>query len=911
MRENFLNKRTTGKSAIGAFFCISILLASLATAININEEHDTSTNSNEFLSYTYLFAEPKTQTTFENNKDYSLIEMKGCLPIGKNAGEPMMPIKPVSLLLPPMKTVNDIQVTGTPVEYQIEDLDSKPIFPYQNPVPFGQTPGDFVVNNNVYSATLTYPGYLYDEYQIGYSRGYTILTLNLHPLQYNPGEVTVKYYPEMTVNIELKDTSEINTFYQNNPEDRAWVESLVDNDAILDTYTPEIPTFSYPGGLCDPSGHYDYVIITTTFNGLNYWDTTGSTPYNWNSLMDYHRTADGLACTLVTIQDINACNDYQGASPFNDQQAHIREFCKDAYQDWGTRYILIGGDGESTYIPARDMDTVYETDIDADIYWSNLDNNFNADSDSLWGEEGDTGFDLYAEMYIGRITCDIPQDVSNWIKKSLYYATSFDIEYLDNTGFYGGDTGWQSEGDDFMDYSAVKGTNDWLGPQPHYDGPFPSWVGFQFGFETWNVKHPDNPFDMNHLWTAEPTNPGWQGGSEPAAITGFKNAINNDEITIASGIAHADASMSLDVTSSAWESQYTNTKPFFLHDYGCHCGDLDAADDGVLHSMLFHSDTELAFGVVFNTCYGWGNLYCTNSSSAFQAKEFWSYFLDLQNKSGNLNEWQIGKGHAYSKDRMAATINWDYSTGTWRAIIEGCLLFGDPAQILKIGEFSNPPAQPTLDGPTQGVYNQNLTYTAVTTEPDGEPVFYQFDWGFGNISNWFGPYASGEQISVSHAWSGMGSFMVQVIARDNKSATSEWSNILIVSITDNTPPGAPAIDGPASGNVGETYQYTVSTTDADNHAVCYRINWDEGATTNWSEYYPSGEEVVFSHVFEESGTLRIQVQAMDEIGYVSDWTILEVSMPKNMALQNLFLKFLQNHPFLFRLLQLLSPQLGL
>ena len=910
MREKILNIRTTGRGAIGAIFCILILLASVATAININGGQSTSTNSNKVLNYTFLFTEPKTQTTFENNKDYTLIEMNGCFPIGKNAGEPMMPIKPVSLLLPPMKTVKDIQVTGTPVEYQIDDLTEKPIFPYQNPVPFGATPGDFVVNDNVYSATSLYPGYLYDDYQIGYSHGYTILTINLHPVQYNPRQGTVKYYPEMTVNIDLKDTSETNQFYKNNPEDQAWVKTLVSNTDILDTYTGDIPTFSYPGGLCDPSGHYDYVIITTTSNSLNYWNTTGSTPYNWNSLMDYHRTTDGLTCTLVTVQDINACADYQNVNPlFNDQQAHIREFCKDAYEDWETKYVLFAGDADT--IPARQMKTAYESNIDADVYWSNLDLNFNADNDNLWGEEGDGGFDLYSELYIGRLTCDVPQDVSNWIKKTLYYGTSFDLDYLDNAAFYGGDTGWSCQGDDFEDYSAIKGTTNWLGPDPNHDGLFPAWAGFQYGFETWNAVNPGNPFNLSVKWTAEPPNPGgWLGGSESAAIAGLKNAINNDQVTLISGIAHADPSMSLDVGSSSWESQYTNTKPFFIHDYGCHCGDFSAADDGVLHSMLFHSDTELAFAAVYNTCYGWGNLDCTNSSSAFQQKEFWDYFFDTRNNSGGLNNWQLGKGQAWSKDRMAPTINWDYSYGTWRAIIQGCLLFGDPALKIKIGEFSNPPIKPTLEGPIQGVYNQTLTYTTVTTDPDGEPVFYQFDWGFGDISDWLGPYTSGVPLSVPHAWAGMGAYLVRVIARDNKSATSEWSDILRVEITGNTPPDAPAIDGPSSGTVGETYEYTVSTTDVDDHDVCYRINWGEGKTTDWSELYQSGEEVVFSHVFAQQGTLRIQVQAMDEIGYVSDWTILEVSMPKNAAIQTLFLKFLENHPFLFKVLQLLQSQLG-
>jgi hypothetical protein len=355
------------------------------------------------------------------------------------------------------------------------------------------------------------------------------------------------------------------------------------------------------------------VIITTTQNELDYWDTTGSTPYNWESLMDHH-TADGLSCTLVTAEDIDACADYQGTPPFNDKQAHIREFCKDAYEDWGTRYVLIGAD--STPIPARQMYYSYEGNVDADIYWSNLDNDFNNDHDSQWGEEGDSGFDLYTEIYIGRITCDVPQDVSNWLTKSFSYADSADGDYLDNMGFYGGNTGWNCQGDDFIDYSAIKGTDDWLGPNPDDPGPFPTWVGFQYGFETWNAVNPGNEYNLSVKYTEAPSpNPGWSG----AGVGGFRTAINNDLVTIISGIAHANNQMSLDVDASSWAADYHYTQPFFIHDYGCHCGDFDDGDDGIIETMLFHSDVELAFACVYNTGYGWGQFESTNSSSAFQA----------------------------------------------------------------------------------------------------------------------------------------------------------------------------------------------------------------------------------------------------------------------------------------------------
>ena len=901
MKKNFFNIRVTDRGTIGAIFCVCIMLASIATAINL-----TTTNEDiESLSYTYLFKAPNLQLTLTNNQEYVLLESDGCFAIGKNAGEPMVPVKPVSLLLPPMKEVAEINVIGTPIEV---DMASKPVFPYQNPVPFGSEPGEFVTESSVYSVDAFYPGALQENYQIGYSHGYTILSLNLNPVQYNPVKGKINYYPEMTINIELKDTNEMNQFYRNNYNDKDWVEKLVDNPDITNTYTSDIPTFDYPGGICDPSDNYDYVIITTEYNDLDYWSTSGNIPYNWESLMDKHEAEDGLSCTLVTIQDIDGCNDYQNTPPFNDMQAQIREFCKDAYEDWGTEYVLIGGDDE--WIAARHMDTNYEGNIDSDIYWSNLDNNFNYDEDGYWGEEGDNGFDLYAEIFIGRLTCDEPQDISNWMTKSFYYADSLEEDYLEGAAFYGGNTGWNCQGDDFMDYSAIKGTDDWLGPIPGADGPFPSWAGFQFGFETWNSENPDNQYDLSVAWTAEPPNPGWQGGSESAAISGFKTAINNDQVVLASGIAHANADMSLDVGSSSWESNYHNTKPFFLHDYGCHCGDMDAAADGVLHSMLFHSDTELAFAVVYNTCYGWGNFDTTNSSSAFQAKEFWSYFLDTENKSGDFLNWQFGKGHAYSKDRMAPTINWDYSSGTWRAIIQGCLLFGDPAQMMKSPHPSESPYDPDApEGPAEWIPDIECTFTAKTDDPDGDQIFYQMNWGGGETSEWLGPYPPNTQVSIERQFLELGTYEVSVRARDIWGSVSGWSPSHTIEIIENSPPELPTFTGPSTIRAQKLTEFSISANDPEGHDLYYYVNWGDGAYTEWLGPYSSGEVVIVSHAWSEAGNYIIKSFAKDFIGDKSPQANFDLLAWKSMAINNQVIlrileRIIDNFPLIKQILQI-------
>jgi hypothetical protein len=468
---------------------------------------------------------------------------------------------------------------------------------------------------------------------------------------------------------------------------------------------------------------------------------------------------------------------------FNDTQARIREFCKDAYLDWGTSYVLIGGDGD--WIPARKMRYLYEWDVDSDLYYSNLDNTFNANGNSYWGEEGDLGFDLYSELFVGRLTCDEPQDVSNWMTKSFYYANAIDADYLENAAFYGGDTTWPCQGDDFIDFSAIKGTDNWLGPNPGDHGPYPSWLGFLFGFETWNSMNPGNEYNLSVKWTAEPPNPGWQGGSTPIAIAGLKNAINNDHVTLLSGIAHANAQMSLDVHMSSWESEYHNTKPFFIYDYGCHCGDFSAEDKGVLHSMLFHSDTKLAFACVYNTCYGWGSFSDTNSSSALLMKLFWDYLFDVVNNSGDPGNWQLGKAHAWSKDTMAPAINWTYSgaPGSWRGVIQGCLLFGDPAQRIKT--MTRPPETPERPrGPTDGIIGVEYTYSTCAVDPDDDQVYYQWDWGDGTSSEWLGPFDSGAPAEASHSWGSAGTYEIRVKTRDIHHLESRWSEPLRVYIVD-------------------------------------------------------------------------------------------------------------------------------
>jgi hypothetical protein len=661
---------------VTAFSVIDVESITSANPISQNEDELTLENH---IIIRESFNEPALKISSIRDEQFTSISMPYTFSLGSEPGSPVYPIYPLTILIPYGKEIETIDVTPgkiTEVDASKQQIDliNNPIKPYQKSIPIGSPePENIAFNEHVYATDEYIPSSYFSSLDVQSCRGYQILSLNLYPTKYNPKIGEIQYLEDMIIDITLKETSSPNIMLRDNELDEIWVKSLVNNPEETASYNIEKlgENFDYPGGLCDSSDSYDYVIITREFL------TDYSGTYTWTDFIN-RKQSEGLETIIVSVEDIESCSDYWNSnSLFNDTAALIREFLRDAYQDWGLIYVLIAGDHEGTAsIPRRLMSSGAEANVEADLYWSNLDNTFNDDEDTSWGEEGDTGFDLYSELFIGSLPCDEGLDLSNWMTKSFYYADSNEKEYLDNAAFYGGDTGWSCEGDDFIDFT-LYGTDHYYGP--YQNSEWPPW-GFMQGFDTWNASNPGYEYNTSVMWTAEPPNPGWQGGTESSAIEGLKNAISNDQCTIINGIAHADASMSLDVYSSSWEADYHNTKPFFIHDYGCHCGDLSAADDGILHSMLFHSDTELAFAGIYNTGYGWGNFDESNSSSAWQQKLFWEYCFNLS-ISESPDNWQLAKAHAYGKDTLAVAIDWE---DTFRENIQCSTLFGDPAQRIKI-----------------------------------------------------------------------------------------------------------------------------------------------------------------------------------------------------------------------------------
>jgi len=95
---------------------------------------------------------------------------------------------------------------------------------------------------------------------------------------------------------------------------------------------------------------------------------------------------------------------------------------------------------------------------------------------------------------------------------------------------------------------------------------------------------------------------------------------------------------------------------------------------------------------------------------------------------------------------------------------------------------NNQPNKPTISGPSSGKTGKSYTYSAHTIDPDGDQVFYWFDWDDGTTSGWKGPYNSGQTESVSHVWNAKGTYQVKVKSKDINGVESVWSNPLPISM---------------------------------------------------------------------------------------------------------------------------------
>ena len=482
-----------------------------------------------------------------------------------------------------------------------------------------------------------------------------------------------------------------------------------------------------------------------------------------------HKNGIGITTIFVSLDDV-----YDGThfpAQGRDNQERIKYFIKNAIESWGTGFVmLVGGSAKfpvrSThiYIPEEDDPPYsYPEVFVSDLYYADI---YNATSDFCsWDSNGNDIFgeydwngetddlDLHPDVYIGRWASTTGSQVTTCVNKVKTYENTpaYQQDWFTNLVVVGGDSFQDDDWIDEGEYINQKVIDMMVGFIPNKQWATNGKLTSIIPSGVANIKEAINDgcgfvdfsgHGNTNIWATHPHNktnwiPTPLGGIMSSDV---QSLSNGDKLPI--------------VTVEA-----CSTSKF-------------ASDSNCFNWAFMHNSNGGAIGSFGATALGWGYIGAGVSQGLIGKMgldTFRAYKLDDALTFGEMWAKALERYITPSMDAM------DIKTvSEWQP-------FGDPT--LAIGEESDPPATPDApDGPGSGSVNEEHTYTASTTDPNGDQISYMFDWGDDEYSGWVGPYNSGQTGEASHTWTEQGTFSIKVMAKDSHGKTSEWSDPLSVSM---------------------------------------------------------------------------------------------------------------------------------
>jgi hypothetical protein len=588
----------------------------------------------------------------------------GGAPLMGSAGQPLLPFVTGCIAIPNGYLFDQVQVTPgqettVPGSYLVEPAAEA-----------AELDGAATFDAEVYEASDPFPGSLYDVVGTQYRRGVQTVVVNLHPVQYAPDAGTLSFYDSMTLDVQTVEEGTQppgeGASIRYRPDTIRPIADQVDNPLVLDTYSQAGAYDGVPLGICDPAETYEYVVVTT--QGM----VDASTDYTINDFAA-HKTARGLSTTIVTVGEIYS--NYSGV----DQAEQLRNFVIDAYNNWETDYVLLGGD--SNLVPYRYLYTEGYS-LASDLYYQCLDGTFNSDGDSRWGEPNDgpggSDVDLMAEVYVGRASAENTTEMANWVYKTTTYEQNMGADHRRNAMMVGEHLGFGGD----SEYAKNSMEEIRLGTDAH-------------GYTTAGFAA-DPQFTTDTLYEADGS---WSRND-------LMNIMNSGTYGIFNHLGHANSDYVMHLYNSHVDS-LTNDNFFFIYSQGCHPGKFTT---NCIAEHFTTSTRSGAFAVVMNYHYGWGRYNSTDGPSQRPNRQFWDALFaeDID---------QLGAMNADSHEDNIWCINDNYI----RWVVYETNLFGDPHVSVGLGltvTGSVPSSGEIVDTPpTDFTVMFSHPYDAATVDP--------------------------------------------------------------------------------------------------------------------------------------------------------------------------------------------------
>ncbi len=548
-----------------------------------------------------------------------------------NPGEPMLPIKPVNIIIPFGCEIKNIASYSKPIVLEKEYN----IIP--NPQENITNSEEIIFNKNrtIYEKDNLFP--LQNFKMIGTNRkkGVDFVIIQLYPFQYNPVTKKLYYYKEIELEINFTKKKELENKQIVKLQKYEYLikdfnnDLFYNNEALLSYQNRSQFYKSSRTSLVSSESPFDYIIITNE-----------ALKDEWNNF-ESHKSTMGLQIAIFTVEDIYA--NYSG----NDNADKIRNFIIDAYEVWsGTdnplQWILIGGD--SNIVPSRQV-RVYaywgtswnNRTMYTDNYYAGLDGNWDNDADGNYGE-GDNDLvpedfpessilgtvgeeaDWFFEIAIGRASLENSTEIANWTNKTIAYENlSTANNYLRNSSLVG----------EYLGYGAYGGTAQ----------------------NEIATLLPD--FNHNRLYAMNITY------SKQNVVDAINNGTN-----IISHLGHSGSTRVFSIYAGDVDTLLINTDYCLVYSQGCYTAMFNV--ECIAESFI--SDENAAFAYIGNSHYGFYSSYKDQGASQLFEREFFDAIVN----EGITN---LGNANLDSKEDVSGIIG---SVGSRRWVGLDLTLLGDP-----------------------------------------------------------------------------------------------------------------------------------------------------------------------------------------------------------------------------------------
>ena len=109
--------------------------------------------------------------------------------------------------------------------------------------------------------------------------------------------------------------------------------------------------------------------------------------------------------------------------------------------------------------------------------------------------------------------------------------------------------------------------------------------------------------------------------------------------------------------------------------------------------------------------------------------------------------------------------------------------YGGVDSIINAGDkLMEPPSIPIVSGPVAAGPGIPLNFSCVSYIQDETRLYYLWDWGDGNFSEWIGSFDSGEPMFINYSWDETGTYEIRVKAKNTQGNESDWSEPHNISI---------------------------------------------------------------------------------------------------------------------------------